>query len=148
MYFSCFSFCVCLDKQQRSQYNDVIIYEVINFMQIFFNIKAHTLMVYPCAKFHCDGSPNNEDTGGGGRRRRFFPFTFLLHTYNHISIDGSLSLTSIRSGHSQKYLQGVTFCLVNSLICYFMSTRGLRGLIQHCAIQWIADIRRRSTISL
>ena len=37
-----------------SQYNDVIVYVVINFVQILFHIRAKTLMVYPCSKFHCD----------------------------------------------------------------------------------------------
>ena len=37
-----------LDNQQMSQYNDVIVYVVINFVQILFHIWAKTLMVYPC----------------------------------------------------------------------------------------------------
>ena len=34
--------CVFLDKWQRFQYNNVTIYDIINVMQIFFNIWAYT----------------------------------------------------------------------------------------------------------
>ena len=34
------------DKRQRSQYNDVIIHDVFNFIQFFFHISASILMVY------------------------------------------------------------------------------------------------------
>ena len=30
----------------------------------FFHSSANTLMVYPCAKFNCDRSTNNDDAGG------------------------------------------------------------------------------------
>ena len=56
---------VSLDKRQRSQYNDVIIYDVISFMQIFRTVWAYNVMVYSYAKFLCDMLTNNEDTGGG-----------------------------------------------------------------------------------
>ena len=35
-------------------------------MEIFFHVSAKTLKVYLCAKFHCDRTTNNEDTGGRG----------------------------------------------------------------------------------
>ena len=58
-----FSVLCILNKWQSSQYNDVVIYDVITIMQ-FFHIWANTLMVYPCAKFLCDRYTNSGDTGG------------------------------------------------------------------------------------
>ena len=57
----------------------------------------------------------------------FFPFTFLLLTYSHISIDGSLSLPSIRCCHSKKYLQIGTYCVVNFLLHYFWNIMATSG---------------------